>query len=511
MARYCLARGVSQWPEKPALIIVKDAAAPLDAAEHWSYQQLDLTIRAIAGGLQSQGWPSGARVLLRLGNTSDSALLFFAAIAAGFVPVPLSSMLKVEEVRFLLEDSGACVLVSNDPQDEALAFPVPVWDSSRLAQLKESRPVDYADTDAEDPAFLIYTSGTTSRPKGVLHAHRSAWGRRPMYEGWYGMNFTDIMLHAGALNWTYTLGAGLTDPWALGATAVVYNGPKDIHVWPRLIEKTGATLFAAVPSLYRQMLKHADLGAYDLSRLRHGLTAGEALHPELLVQWQAVTGRALYEALGMSECSTYISSAPGVPVRPGSPGKPQSGRCIAILPIEGSAHPLPSGETGLLAVHRSDPGLMLGYWHRPEEEAQAYRGDWFVGGDLASLDADGYVYYHGRYDDIMNCMGYRVSPVEVENRLIQHPEVLEVAVTAWAVNAQINIIAAFVVPKRPDFQDERGLLEFAQSRLAAYKCPRKIIFVDHLPRTTNGKIQRRHLGNGAPTKHLPESKARGHE
>ncbi|WP_034430045.1 AMP-binding protein, partial [Candidatus Contendibacter odensensis] len=309
----------------------------------------------------------------------------------------------------------------------------------------------------------------------------------------YGITPDDVMLHAGAFNWTYTLGVGLTDPWANGATAVLYNGPHDVTVWPILMEKFQATLFAAVPGLYRQMLKYNDLSAFDLSSLRHGLTAGEALSVALLEQWRTATGKELYEALGMSECSTYISATPGQPIKVGSPGKSQPGRCVAVLPVAGGEQPLPPGETGLLAVHRSDPGLMLGYWNRPDEEDLVYRGDWFIGGDLAQFDADGYLHYHGRNDDVMNAMGYRVSPLEVEQCLSRHPAVAEVAVTELAVREGVTVIAAFVVPFDPDEIDAAPLLAHAHVHLAAYKCPREIIFTDTLPRTVNGKVRRRDL------------------
>ena len=140
-------------------------------------------------------------------------------------------------------------------------------------------PIDYADTAAEDHGFLIYTSGTTDRPKGVLHGHRTGWGRRPMYQDWYGITANDVVLHAGAFNWTYTLGVGLIDPWANGATAVLYNGPPDPAVWPELIARFGVTIFATVPSLYRRILKYGSFPRHGLTTLRHGLTAGEALPP----------------------------------------------------------------------------------------------------------------------------------------------------------------------------------------------------------------------------------------
>ena len=492
MARYCIARAAATTPEKVALTVVADPGAE---AEQWTYRQIDDAVRRLAGGLKGLGLEARARVMIRLDNTSDYALVFFAAIAAGLVPLPSSAQLTPEEAEFLLEDSGASVLV----ESEGLALDhmprgIKVLWPADIAQMRTAAsPLDYADTSADDPAFLIYTSGTGGTPKGVLHAQRSTWGRRPMYAGWYGIRAEDVILHAGAFNWTYTLGVGLTDPWANGASAVLYNGPRDATVWPALMERYRATIFATVPGLYRQILKYADSQAHDLSCLRHGLTAGEAMPASVASHWREATGKALYEALGMSECSTYISSSPTVPPKPGSPGRPQPGRCVAILPVEGGETPLPPGEVGLLAVHRSDPGLMLGYWRRPNEEALVYRGAWFIGGDLAALDEQGYVWFHGRHDDVMNAMGYRVSPEEVERTLCRDPTVAEVAVTELAVREGVNVIAAFVVPSDPDEADAGPILAFAAEHLAGYKRPREVIFVSELPRTPNGKVMRRRL------------------
>lgn len=498
MARYCLARSAAEHPNKIALVVVSDADAPLEGAERWTYAALDDAVRRIAAGLFAEGFRPGERLMIRMPNTSDYALLFFGAIAAGLVPLPSSSQLTEAEAEFLLKDSRASAVAVASGMAVAPGA-ARIIDERMVERLKSHAPMsDYADTEADDPAFLVYTSGTSGRPKGVLHAQRSAWGRRPMYRGWYGMSADDIVLHAGAFNWTYTLGVGLTDPWANGATTVLYNGPKDVQVWPKLLGRTRATLFAAVPTLYRQILKYCDLSAYDLSALRHGLTAGEALSPALLDLWRKTTGKYLYEALGMSECSTYISTGPDMEIRPGSPGRPQPGRSVAALPIEGGTEPLPAGETGLLAVHRSDPGLMLGYWQRPEEESEVYRGDWFIGGDLASFDEDGYLWYHGRADDVMNAMGYRVSPAEVEAALSDHPDVAEVAVTEMRVRDDVSVIAAFIVPKDASEPDAASILAHAKRKLAAYKRPREVIFVDGLPRTANGKVMRRALSAGNP-------------
>ena len=353
-----------------------------------------------------------------------------------------------------------------------------------------------------------------------------------------------MVLHAGALNWTYTLGVGLTDPWAVGATAVVYDGPRDPAIWPRLIEATGATIFAAVPGVYRQLL-HSGADLNSLRSLRHGLTAGEALAPALRQEWLDATGRELYEALGMSEISTFVSSSPTTPSRAGSPGRPQPGRRIAVLPARpapddgrgGTAPapdvPLPEGEVGLLAVHRSDPGLMLGYWERPQEDAASTRGEWFVTGDLVHLEPDGYLVHHGRDDDVMTSMGYRVSPLEVEAALAHHPAVAEAGCAEVEVREGVRVITAYVV-LTPDAaaamagdlvrdgagdtdgdvdrggahagheedsaaaRFERDLIAHAHDELASYKCPRRVVIVAALPRTANGKIRRRDLRIVAP-------------
>ena len=496
LAGYCLGRAAARTPEKTALFVIADAEAPLEAAEQWSYGALDLAARRVAGGLLALGLAPGERLMIRLPNTSDYALLFFGAIAAGIVPLPVSPQLTSAEADFLLADSGAAAvaLAGGLPAPAAGARGVRILDAPAIAALKAAAPLPaYADTAAEDPGFLIYTSGTSRQPKGVLHAQRSAWGRRPMYQGWSAMGPADVVLHAGAFNWSYTLGVGLTDPWANGATAVLYIGPRDIQVWPKLIQASRATLFAAVPSLYRQMLKYCALTPAELASLRHGLAAGEALPAALLAEWRKRTGREIYESLGMSECSTYVSTFPGMAIKPGSPGKPQPGRAIAILPVEGGEVPLPAGETGLLAIHRDDPGLMLGYWRRPEEEKLVYRGQWFVGGDLAAFDDEGYLWYHGRADDLMNAGGYRVSPAEVEAALADHPAIAEVAVAEHAVRPDVSVIAAFVVARPGAPKDAASILAHAESRLAAYKRPREVIFLDSLPRTANGKLLRRAL------------------
>lgn len=490
MARYCLAGGAAATPGKPALIVIADTSGT--PSEIWTYADLEDAVLRTAGALRAMNFRSGERIMIRLDNTSAYAILFFATIAAGLVALPASNQLTDREARFLLEDSDAAAIACATPLDAgSLPRACRVFTPDDIARMMRDGPrVDYASTLAETPAFLIYTSGTTANPKGVLHAQRAALGRRPMYQGWYGITPGDRVLHAGAFNWTFTLGVGLTDPWANGATAIVYTGEKDPALWPVLIDRTGATLFAGVPGLFRQVLKYADLTPSSMPTLRHALMAGEAPPPGLFEDWAAGTGRPLYEALGMSEISTYISTGPGVPRKPGTVGKAQPGRRVAILPVDGTDEPLPPESDGLIAVHRSDPGLMLGYWNRPDEQADVVRGEWFAGGDIGRMDAEGYIAHLGRNNEIMKALGYRVSPMEVETVLATHPAIAEVACAEVAVRADVHVVGAFIVLKPGAVPDSPGIQAFAAKRLAAYKCPREIRFLDALPRTANGKIKR---------------------
>lgn len=481
---------------RPAFSFVRDAPtggpeAERANAESWSYAELWDRVQSVGRGLLARGLTPGDRVLVRLPHSPEYAFAFFGATLAGLVPIPASPQLTAEETEFLLADAAAAALISA-PETRVEDFSGITVDIDELAGLDGPGPLP--ETHAEDPSFLIYTSGTTAHPKGVLHAHRTIRGRLLMRDGWEGFTPDDVTLHAGTLNWSYTLGVGLMDPWLAGAHALLFGGRYDPAAWPAILERHGVTVFCAVPTVYRQMLKYGRPEDAGLAGLRHGLCAGEPLPIPLLDEWRARVGTELYEALGMTELSTYISSGPLTPVRPGSPGQPQSGRRVAILPEDGEApdasRPVPAGTIGRLAAHRTDPGLMLGYWRRPEEERAVYRGEWFVGGDLAAIDDDGYVWFHGRADDVIKSFGYRLSPVEIETALATHPAVAEAAVVAVPIDADKTLVVAAVVPQDGAAMDEEMLRHHAEQHLAGYKRPHEYRVVEELPRTRNGKVQR---------------------
>lgn len=479
MAAYVLAQG-DTVPDKVALSVLHG-----DQSDDWSYRDLQRAVRATGTGLLRAGLKPGQIVLMRLGNTVDFPIAYLGAIAAGLVPVPTSSQLTRAETAVMIGDldPGA---VLHDPEVACAAHPH-VIGVADLRAMRDLPPCDWHMGDADRMGYIVFTSGTSGQPRAVAHAHRAIWARRMMIKGWYDLGPEDRLCHAGAFNWTYTLGTGLMDPWAIGATALIPAPGTDIAALPALLGRHKATIFAAAPGVYRKMLQgHAHM---DAPALRHGLSAGEKLSPALHEAWRAATGTDLFEAYGMSECSTFISSSPAHPANGDALGRPQQGRRVAILGPDGA--PVDMGEAGTIAIARSDPGLMLGYLGAPEETAARMMGDWFVTGDRGVMARDGQITYQGRDDDMMNAGGYRVSPLEVEAALAHFPTLTQIGVTQVEVKPGVRIIAAFYTAPAP--LDEAALDAYVNDKLARYKHPRAYIHLPSLPSGANGKLQRRAL------------------
>ncbi|MDJ0630360.1 MAG: class I adenylate-forming enzyme family protein [Rhodobacter sp.] len=484
---YVLAAGRNA-PDKVAL-----AALSPTGAERWSYGKLTAAVLGTATGLLAQGLRPGDRVLMRLGNTVEFPIAFLAALAADLIPVPTSALLTAPETRKIAAEISPALIVAEPGLALPDPVPCPVLDSTALADMHGLPPLDPVPGDPNRPGYIIYTSGTSGQPRAVTHAHRAIWARRMMWDGWYGLTPQDRLLHAGAFNWTYTLGTGLLDPWSVGATALIPGpGVTPAHL-PLLLGRHDATIFAAAPGVYRQLLRH-DMPR--LPKLRHGLSAGEKLPDRTRAVWQDVTGTPVHEAYGMSECSTFVSGAPAHPAPPGTLGYPQPGRRIAVL---GSDGPVTPGTPGTLAVSDRDPGIMLGYWGADTETRAKFRGEWFLTGDTVCMAPDGAITYLGRADDMMNAGGVRVSPIEVEIALTAHPDIEECAAAEVTVKADTTVIAAFYVAETD--LDPHELDHFAATRLARYKAPRIYRRVPALPKGANGKLLRRKLRDSYEATH----------
>jgi len=479
----------------------------------FTFAELAQLTNKIGNALLSLGFRKGDRLLIRLPNIPEFPLVFLGAIKIGVIPIPSSSMLTAEEVGFLLDDSGAKGVITSQELYEAVEanrdrhnkfkhvlivgdyIPSSCEDFQNLVN-KSFENLDAPETGADDAAYICYTSGTTGFPKGVVHAQRALIGRDPAALFWQALKPDDIVMHAGKLNWTYTLGTGCLDPWRQGCSTVIYGGEHNPKRFFELISKYRVNVFMAVPTVYRQMLRVADEVSPDLSSLRHALSAGEHLSEELFLSWKNKLGIELYDGLGMSEFSYYLSNMPGMPIKPGSPGKPQPGHRSTLIDEEGKE--VAVGEIGVLATPKDDPGIMLCYWQRPEETEKMFRGNRFVSGDFFYKDEDGYFWLVGREDDIITTFGYRVSPFEVERVLSEHPAVNECAITGIDVGEDKTITTAFIVLKETKRELEleklkQELLDYVHRRLARYKCPREIVFLKSLPKTANGKIQRKVL------------------
>ncbi len=457
--------------------------------------------------LLSLGFKKGDRIIIRLPNVPEFPLAFLGAIKIGSVPVPSSSMLTADEIGYMLDDSRARAVITTPDlfEDveanmgkhrefkEVIIVDSPV--ASGCIDLKEliiscNSVLHAPETRANDIAYICYTSGTTGYPKGVVHAQRALIAHDPAALFWQALRPGYTVMHAGKLNWTYTLGTGCLDPWRHGCATVIYGGEHEPKKFFELIKKYEVNVFMAVPTVYRQMIRIAGEVNPDLSSLNHALSAGEHLSKELFALWKEKLEVALHDGLGMSEFSYYLSNMPGMPIKPGSPGKPQPGHQSTLIDSEGKE--VDVGEIGVLATPKDDPGIMLSYWNKPDETRQMYRHNMFISGDHFYKDEEGYFWIVGRHDDIITTFGYRVSPFEVERVLNEHEAVSESAVAGVSIGDDKTITTAFVVLKEKldseKIRDE--LINYTQNRLARYKCPREIVFVDSIPKTANGKIKR---------------------
>ena len=487
-----------------------------------TFAELSLQTTLFAQLLRNLKVELGDRVLIRLPNSLDYLIAFLGAMKRGAIAVPTSTLLIAEEVAYLAKDSGAKVLVTDKAAWAVMKTHLLANDLASLTHVLLTGAGDVAgdaskennltlldlnealkaitsyepphNTLATDPAYLVYTSGTTGYPKGVLHAHRALIGRKPASEYWFDFSSTsqDRIMHSGKFNWTYVLGSGLMDPLYLGKTVIVHEGKNDADTWMRLIAKHKATIFVGVPTIYRQIIQKTNTLAIDVPSLRHCMSAGEHLSDEVLSQWRARFGVDIYEAVGMSEFSYYLSQSKFRPIRAGSAGFPQSGHDIKLLNPE-TMQEVAMGEEGMICVPDNDPGLFLKYWNLDEETAKYKHDDWFLTGDYARYDEDGYIWFLGRKDDIIKSFGYRVSPYEIERVYKSHPDVADCAAIGEELEKDKVLVVVYVILKAEATGTADDLLNFGKQHLASYKTPKTVYLANDFPRTKNGKILRKDI------------------
>ena len=483
-----------------------DKPAFIDDAGAYTYADVDRRASQFANVLRKLGIDIEQRILLCLHDSIDFPSAFLGALRAGVLPVAVNTLLTQGDYEYMLADSRARIAVVSAP---LLPLFVPLLpklpllrrilvsgekvegpDSLAILMSDAGASFESASTTCDDPCFWLYSSGSTGAPKGTVHVHSSMIQTAELYaRPVLGIKESDVVFSAAKLFFAYGLGNGLSFPMAVGATAVLMaERPTPAAVFTRL-RRHRPTIFYGVPTLYAAMLAHPELPPRDASSLRRCVSAGEALPEEIGKRWSTHFGVDILDGIGSTEMlHIFLSNRPG-DVRYGTTGKPVPGYQLRIVDDHGA--PAPPGQTGELQIE--GPTSAAAYWNNREKSRATFQGIWTRSGDKYSQNADGYFVYAGRSDDMLKVGGLYVSPIEVEASLISHESVLEAAVVGREDDDRLTKPMAFVVLKpgcAATAELTESLKAHVKSQLAPYKYPRWFAFVDELPKTATGKIQR---------------------
>jgi len=488
-----------------------------DDRESLTYGQLAERVDRCASALRALGLEPEQRVLMIQLDTVDFPVVFLGAIKAGIVPVPVNTLLTSDDYDFMLRDSRARALIVSDALYDKVAGVIGKQPAlrhvivagadghghARLGDLlaKAEPQAAAAPTNADDICFWLYSSGSTGTPKGAVHLHSHLTLTAELYaKPILGIRESDIVYSAAKLFFAYGLGNALTFPMAVGASTVLLPERPTPAAVSRVLREHKPTIFYGVPTLYAALLASNDLPKPEELALRRCVSAGEALPEEIGKRWTERMKVEILDGIGSTEMlHIFVSNRPGE-VRYGTTGKPVPGYDVRLVDDEGK--PVAIGEVGELQI--SGPTSAAFYWNQRERSRMTFLGPWTRSGDKYVLDKDGYYTYCGRTDDMLKVGGIYVAPFEVEAALMTHGSVLEAAVIGDADEQRLVKPRAYVVLKpgvKPDDALAEALQAHVKSRLAPYKYPRWIEFIDELPKTATGKIQRFKLrALNAPTR-----------
>ena len=500
-------------PDRNALVWVSTDAS---SDEFVTFKQMSERSNKVAHMLLKHGLQKGDRVLLIVHRTPDWHYLMVGMFKAGIIPMPGTNLLTPHDIEYRMNRAEAkAVIVSvehaakfDEVEEKCQSMSMKMvlegehdgWISysNEFSDAPVTKP-ELPETKADEPMLIYFTSGTTSYPKMVLHSHGSyGYGHIVTAKYWQD-------LHAGDLHWTMS-----DTGWAKAAWGKMFGqwhqraavfmrdarGKFNPQLTLELIQKYGIGTFCAPPTVYRMLILE-DLTKYDLSSIRHSLSAGEPLNPEVIEQWKAATDTVIHDGFGQTETVNIIANYKCNPIKFGSMGKAVPGFTIEIVDEEGNVLPPDTeGQIAILLKPERPVGLMLEYWRDDEANSRAFQGKWYFTGDKATKDEDGYFWFVGRADDVIKASGYRIGPFEVESALQEHPAVAESAVVGSPDEIRGVIVKAFIILK-PGIDGNDALIKeiqnFVKKRTAPYKYPREIEFVKELPKTLSGKIKRNEL------------------
>jgi acetyl-CoA synthetase len=443
--------------------------------------------------LRDAGVGRGDRVAVVLPATAETAAMFFAVWKLGAILLSMSVLYGDDGIRHRLQDSDPAVLVTdadNAPRFADAGVPVLVLDDALLA----GAPTDHVETDtaADDPAQLYYTSGTTGLAKGIVHAHRYLLAHEEFV---YCHEVQEGERFHGMGEWAWAAGISpLLGPWRLGAVQCVLQRKGGFDPGQQLdfLSRHEVTNVFTTPTAMRSMMGIEDAGTKYPQRFRRVCSAGEPLNPEAIRWFRDQYDITVLDYYGLTESYPLCANFPFMEVREGSMGKPMPGWDVQLL--DEDEQPVAQGERGEICLRaRSNPHYPLGYWRNPEASQETFGGEWFHSKDAAMQDADGYVWYAGRADDVIIAAGYRIGPFEVESACLEHPAVREAAAVASPDERRGNVVKAFIViaeGHEPTDETAEDIKRFVRERLSAYAYPRRIEFVADLPKTLTGKIRR---------------------
>lgn len=467
-----------------------------------SYAQLAENASRAGNALLSLGLAPGERLIMAALDEAIFFYVFWGAIKAGIIPIAASTFLKTADYKFLARDAGCSAFVYSsalaaEAAEVAGASPqlrvvLPLDGPGSLAERMATASPELAPhpATATSECFWLYSSGSTGTPKGVVHRHRDMvvtserYGRKTA-----GLTADDVVFCASKLFFSFGFGGGMTFPMWVGASIIVQPARSTAELALDYLERSAATAFFGVPTLYGQMVQALERKSRNLKSLRRCLSAGEALPAPIFQRWNELTGVPILDGIGSTEVLHIFVSNRTDDIRPGSSGKPVPGYSVKIVGEEGQT--LPPGEVGTLWVKGESNALC--YWNNPEKTRVTMVGEWLNTGDMYYVDPDGYYVNAGRGDDMLKVGGMWCSPIEIESRLLAHPKVREAAVIGRLDDNGLVKPAAYLVLHNPADENDataRELQQYCKLHLAGFKYPRWFYFVREIPKTITGKIQR---------------------